>query len=118
MMESRLFQSSRSYGALESTTSQQNDQQGNDIFLIVRGPIYSFSTFIVLVFYMFYRFLKTILHYFCVLFAVETVRPDVRFTIGGSLKPNFTYTIGDVLNLTLSFFIIFLFVLSILYKRR
>lgn len=62
MMESRLFQSSRSYGALESTTSQQNDQQGNDIFLIVRGPIYmySFSTFIVLVFYMFYRFLKTI----------------------------------------------------------
>lgn len=45
MMESRLFQSSRSYGALESTTSQQNDQQGNDIFLIVRGPIhvYSFS---------------------------------------------------------------------------
>ncbi|XP_065934708.1 uncharacterized protein [Magallana gigas] len=75
MMESRLFQSSRSYGALESTTSQQNDQQG-------------------------------------------TVRPDVRFTIGGSLKPNFKFTIGDVLNLTLSFFIIFLFVLSILYKRR
>lgn len=60
MIESRLFQSSRSYGALESTTSQQNDQQGNDIFLIVRGPIYSFSTFIVLVFYMFYRFLKPI----------------------------------------------------------
>lgn len=57
MIESRLFQSSRSYGALESTTSQQNDQQGNDIFLIVRGPIYSFAT---LVFYMFYRFLKTI----------------------------------------------------------
>ncbi|XP_052717931.1 uncharacterized protein LOC128190065 [Crassostrea angulata] len=76
MIESRLFQSSRSYGALESTTSQQNDQQ------------------------------------------VGTVRPDVRFTIGGSLKPNFTFTIGDVLNLTLSFFIIFLFVLSILYKRR
>nr|XP_034337968.1 uncharacterized protein LOC105336243 isoform X2 [Crassostrea gigas] len=76
MIESRLFQSSRSYGASESTTSQQNDQQ------------------------------------------VGTVRPDVRFTIGGSLKPNFTFTIGDVLNLILSFFIIFLFVLSILYKRR
>lgn len=45
MIESRLFQSSRSYGALESTISQQNDQQGNDIFLIVREPIYSFSTF-------------------------------------------------------------------------
>lgn len=57
MIESRLFQSSRAYGALESTTSQQHDQQGIDIFLIVHAPIYSFATLVV---YMFYGFLKTI----------------------------------------------------------
>lgn len=39
VIEPRLFLSSRAYGALESTTSQQNDQQGNDIFSIARVPI-------------------------------------------------------------------------------
>eukprot|EP00105_Crassostrea_gigas_P020089 XP_011438779.1 PREDICTED: uncharacterized protein LOC105336243 [Crassostrea gigas] len=39
MMESRLFQSSRSYGALESTTSQQNDQQVGTVRPDVRFTI-------------------------------------------------------------------------------
>lgn len=48
MIEPRLFLSSRAYGALESTISQQNDQQGNDIFSIARGPINSFASLYVL----------------------------------------------------------------------